>query len=133
MPMKNLSCGAELWLDLWIKISLKLSWVFLFKIIEHKQTNIVTIQDLSNIKHYSWFLGWNRWCWQLEHTNVYKFLGIGQYEFWAEIFTKFSLHLNQNCKKGKNKKNHTSWQKNQCPGKKVKGKCACCFGSKFIL
>ena len=36
--------------------------------------------------------------------------------------------------KGKNNKNHTSWQENKYPEKKrVKGKCACCFGSKFIL
>ena len=49
MSMMKLSCGAELWLDLWIKISLKLSWIVLFKIIEHKQTQIVTIQALSNI------------------------------------------------------------------------------------
>ena len=34
---------------LWIKISLKLSLIVLFKIIEHKQTQIVTIQALSNM------------------------------------------------------------------------------------
>ena len=49
MPMKKLSCGAELWLDFWIKISLKLSWIVLFMTIEHKQIQIVTIQALSNI------------------------------------------------------------------------------------
>ena len=38
--------------------------------------------------------------------------------------------INRNKVKIKNKKNRTSWQKNQCPRKKkVKGKCACCFGS----
>ena len=49
MPMKKLSSGAELWLDLWIKVSIKLSWIVLSKTIEHKQTQIVTIQTLSNI------------------------------------------------------------------------------------
>ena len=41
--------GWGLWLDLRIKISLKLYWILLFKIIEYKQTQIVTIQALSNI------------------------------------------------------------------------------------
>ena len=49
LSMKKLSCGAELWLDLWIKISLKLSWIVLFNTFEHKQTQIVIIQALSNI------------------------------------------------------------------------------------
>ena len=49
MHMEKLSCGAELWQDLLIKISLKLSWIVLFKTIEHKQTQIVIIQALSNI------------------------------------------------------------------------------------
>jgi len=49
MTMKKLSCDAEFWLDLWIKISLKLSWIVLFKTFEHKQTQIVIIQALSNI------------------------------------------------------------------------------------
>ena len=39
----------ELWLDLWIKISFKLSWIILFKSIEHKQTQIITIEALINI------------------------------------------------------------------------------------
>ena len=51
---------------------------------------------------------------------------IGHYEFWAEFFADFSIHLDHNYKKknkaiwikGKNNKNHRSWQKNQCPGKK---------------
>jgi len=30
---------------------------------------------------------------------VYKLLGIGHYEFWAESFTEFSRHLDQNYKK----------------------------------
>jgi len=50
MPMKKLSYGAELWLDLWIKISLKLSWIVLFNKFEHKKTQIVIIQALINIK-----------------------------------------------------------------------------------
>ena len=53
-------------------------------------------------------------------------MGIGHYVFWAEIYTEFSRHLEKKlCKKNqaiwineKNKKNHTSWQKNQCQGKK---------------
>ena len=49
MSMRKLSCCAELWLDLLIKISLKLSCIVLFKTIEHKQTQIITIQALSNI------------------------------------------------------------------------------------
>jgi len=36
--------------------------------------------------------------------------------------------------KRKNNKNPTSWQENECPRKKkVKGKCVCCFDSKFVL
>ena len=31
--------------------------------------------------------------------NSYKLLGIGHYVFWAEIFTEFSRHLDQNYKK----------------------------------
>jgi len=71
---------------------------------------------------------------------VYKLLGIGHYGFSAESFTEFPRHLYQNYKKkneviwikGKNTKNHTSWKKNQWAEKKVKGKCACYFGSKFV-
>jgi len=55
--------------------------------------------SLKQHKHYSWFLGWNRWCWKLEHTNVYKLLGIVHYEFWAESVTEFSRHLEKNYKK----------------------------------
>ena len=57
--------------------------------------------------------------------NLYKLLGIGHYEFWAEIFTKVSRHLDKLLKnnqviwiKGKNTKNRTSWQENQYPEKK---------------
>jgi len=50
-PMKILSCGVELWLNLCIKISLKLSWIVLSKTIEHKQTQIITIQALSNMNY----------------------------------------------------------------------------------
>ena len=72
---------------------------------------------------------------------MYNLLGIGNHEFWAVSFTEFYRHLDQNYEKnnqviwmkGKNTKTHTSWQKNQCPEKKVKGKCACCFSSKFVL
>ena len=52
-------------------------------------------------------------------------LGIGHYEFWAEIFNEFARHLEKNKQviliKGKNKKNHTSWQKNYVQKKKWKG------------
>ena len=51
MVMKKLSRGDELWLDLWIKIIFKLSWIVLFKTIEHKQIQIVAIQALSNINN----------------------------------------------------------------------------------
>ena len=44
------------------------------------------------------------------------------------MFTEFSRHMEKNLKnknqviwmKGKNKKNHISWQENQCHGKKRK-------------
>ena len=52
-------------------------------------------------------------------------MGIGHYEFWAEILMSFLdiwikiIKKNQAIWiKGKNNKSHTSWQKNQCLGKK---------------
>ena len=53
-------------------------------------------------------------------------MGIGHYKFWAKSFTEFFRHLEKNYKKmnqviwikRKNTKNHTSWKKNQYPGKK---------------
>ena len=44
-----------------------------------------------------------------------------------DIWTKIIKNTEVIWIKGKNKKKHTSWQKNQCPGKinkKVKGNCA---------
>ena len=55
--------------------------------------------SLKQHKHYYWFLGWNRWCWMLEHTSLYKLLEIYHYIFWAEIFTEFFRHLEKNYEK----------------------------------
>ena len=57
-------------------------------------------------------------------------MGIGHCEFWAEICTAISRHLDKNYKnknqaiwiKLKNMKNHTSWQENRCPRKKSEWK-----------
>ena len=67
---------------------------------------------------------------------------IGHCEFWAESFTEFSRHLEKKLWKknqaiwikGKKKeKSHKLAEKSVSRKKKVKGKCACCFGSKFVL
>ena len=50
-------------------------------------------------------------------------------DIWEKVIKKEPSDFD----KRKNTKNHTSWQKNQYPEKKVKGKCVCCFRSKFIL
>ena len=52
MPMKKLSCGAELWLNLWIKISLKLSWIMLFKTIEMESPKASMQVKTSSIKFF---------------------------------------------------------------------------------
>ena len=64
----------------------------------------------------------------------------GHCEFWADSFTEFSRHLDQNYKKEptdldkrrKYEKSHRLAEKSESK-KKVRRKCACCCGLKFVL
>jgi len=49
-------------------------------------------------------------------------------DIWKKIRKKEPSDLD----KLKNKKNHTFWQENQCPEKKVKRKCACCLAQNLF-
>ena len=143
MPMKKLSCGAKLWLDLWFKISLKLSWIVLFKTFEHKQTQIVIIQALNNINTTLNFKveiagagSLNiRTCknyWQLFTANFEPKFLLNFLDIWKKNYKKRTNWFGQNGKiiKITQVSRKISVQKRK---KKVKGKCTCCFGSKFVL
>ena len=126
MSMRKLSCCAELWLDLLIKISLKLSCIVLFKTIEHKQTQIITIQALSNINTTLDFqveitragslnIRTCKTYWELLTANFELQFLLNFLDIWKKIIKKKPSDLD---KRKKNTKNHTSWQENQCPEKK---------------